>query len=152
MEVDRFLCAGLLSVLLSMNAAAPGAACSCLTPPPPVLALVEADAVFEGVVTAIELEARDGERPGGISSADLMRVSFRVLRSWKGLEAAEATVFTARMDASCGYEFAVGQRYLVYASAGGRGLVTGACTRTTLASRGHTDFRDLGPARWEAAP
>jgi hypothetical protein len=150
--VHRFLRAGLLSVLLGMNAAAPGAACSCLTPPPPVLALIEADAVFEGVVTAIEVEKKADGRPDSYSSADLMRVIFRVLRSWKEVESAEAVVFTARMDASCGYEFAVGQRYLVYASTSERGLVTGACTRTTQASRGHTDFRDLGAAKWEASP
>jgi len=148
----RILGASLLAPFLGLAGASPVVACSCLPPPPPVIALIGADAVFEGIVTAIKLEVKADEDPNSISSADLMRVSFRVLRAWKGLETAEAVVFTARDSASCGYDFEIGVRYLVYASQGRYGLGTGACSRTDRASGAHEDFRDIGAPKWEAEP
>lgn len=142
----------LLSLLIDLAVGNKATACTCMPSPPPIIALTEADAVFEGVVIDIAVEAKASENPNSISSNDLMRIRFRVLQAWKGLEVNETVVFTARDSASCGYVFQIGSRYIVYARSGERGLITGCCSRTSLVSKAHTDFRDLGTAKWEASP
>lgn len=144
----------LLATLLCLSAipVRHSTACSCPPPPPPVAALVESDAVFEGVVEAIESKQPQAGDESDSSHAEVLHVRFRVLRAWKGTEAGEVVVDTSAFSGSCGYHFERGLRYLVYATRGAKSLSTGACSRTKRASDAHGDFRQLGTARWEAKP
>lgn len=111
----------LLTVLLP---AKPAHACMCGASGSPRDAMAEADAVFFGRVTGMTVRSKE---PGRISSADPVTVEFDVIRVWKGPLRESLTVETERLGISCGYEFAVGRRYMVYTWGGGR---TGRCTRT----------------------
>jgi hypothetical protein len=109
-------------------------ACTCASVPPPCRAYYEAAAVFVGEV--VELTGAPAD-PGdqGQSSVPFGSVArFRVARAYRGLEAGapSAVVTTAGTLAECGYPFAVGGSYLVYAyrRAGEDALRTATCTRT----------------------
>jgi MYXO-CTERM domain-containing protein len=78
-------------------------ACSCVPPPEPRLEMQRSGAVFVGTVTSIE--------PVGAA----MRVELSVERSFKGARDGAFTVRTAGSAATCGFPFAEGERYLVYA-------------------------------------
>jgi hypothetical protein len=101
-------------------------ACSCMPPRQPCQAVWKARYVFSGAVTAIRTE--QGQRV----------VTFRVERTWRhdipGRSLPETvTVSTARDDGACGYPFARGGTYLVYADGEAltsMGLRTSICTRT----------------------
>lgn len=97
-------------------------ACSCAGPIEPKDAAERVDAVFVGVV-------REIDRPGGliVSSADEVRVTIEVSAVHKGDVPATVQVSTVRSSASCGYEFAEGERYLVFARGGMGELSTGLC-------------------------
>ncbi|MCY7344741.1 MAG: hypothetical protein LH614_00830 [Pyrinomonadaceae bacterium] len=86
-------------------------------------AFAYADAVFSGEV----IEIRE-------SSADKYNfiVKFKVAKSWKGESQPEITITTAKESAMCGFSFAVGQKYLVYAYGLKDALSTTNCSRTTL--------------------
>lgn len=112
------------------------AACSCVPPPPPKKALENAAAVCLAEVTAIE---EDGFN---------RTVTLKVEKWWKGGDAAEVTVSTAKDGATCGYGFQKGTKYLVYASASEKGkpLRVSLCSRTATAKDAEKagDFKELG--------
>jgi len=111
----------------------PAYACSCVAPRPPLEARDEAQAVFSGTVSSVQ------------SDASGLLVTFDVDEIWKGPEGAQLTLATPGSSASCGYEFAQGERYLVYGFAQEGRLNTGLCTRTApLASAGE-DLAAFGP-------
>ena len=126
-----------LAALASLALPEPAHACSCAGSGSPKNALREADAVFFGKVTAMTIDQRHPEQ---ISSADPVLVEFNVSRVWKGPLRETMTVETERMGISCGYEFAVGHRYVVYAYDGHTGL----CTRTRTMWLAARDFAALG--------
>lgn len=137
----------ILSLLLSLTLVmtdflitqAPALACSCTEPSPPPVALGESQAVFSGRVLDIEpvnpLE----------DSSRLMRVLFSVRTAWKGARHEQIIVSTARMEASCGFEFKKGAEYLVYASDFKHRLSTSLCSRTKALSSAAQDIAALGP-------
>jgi hypothetical protein len=131
--------AALVSVSLSVRDAE---ACSCRPPPGPAQALASADAVFEGRAG----DVAGGSQPGPKLPPASMTIPFTVLRAWKGVSPSGAvTVTTSGSSASCGYRFAAGETYLVYAyrdSSGGLG--TGLCSRTRKAADAGEDFAALG--------
>lgn len=128
-----------------------GRACSCASPPDPIVALLQCDAVFEGEVLSIEPEDTAREE-GVVSTMDWLLVRFRVLRAWRGVETEALTIVTHRGGASCGFSFLEGERYLVYARRSRGRLATDLCMRTAAIGQAWGDLRDLGPARWEAQP
>jgi hypothetical protein len=74
-------------------------------------------------------------------------VFFKVINSWKGVEKTLAEVNTGRGGGDCGYQFIVGEEYLVYANPA-YGIpdnywVTGICTRTTALSNAKEDLNYL---------
>ena len=83
-------------------------ACSCEFSSTPLIELERADVVFTGEV--VEIEERDAGRFGNI-----YYVHLRIGISFKGMASREATVVTELEEAACGYSFAVGEEYLVYA-------------------------------------
>src|SRR5687768_8043325 len=81
-------------------------ACSCVMPPPVDQARADAAALFSGTVSAVgQPTTTNGE----------VAVTFNVNEIWEGPVAPSLTLYTPSSSASCGYEFAPGKRYLVYA-------------------------------------
>lgn len=135
-----FIASALLGIL---TYAAPDArACSCAPPRTPVEALQDADAVFEGTVQS------GGQRAqGGLSISSAMApITFVVLRAWKGAEKGKTvSVITSGSTASCGFPFANGKTYLVYAFKNpdtGK-LGTGLCSRTKASSEAAEDIKEI---------
>jgi hypothetical protein len=101
-------------------------ACSCA--PVPCASAVDYDAIFEATVVAIEGPAL---RPDGMrSTADPVTVRLETMRALRGEPRTE--VVTAASSVSCGYEFRVGRRYLIFASrrAEDGQLTVGSCGLT----------------------
>ncbi|MGH2523183.1 MAG: hypothetical protein ACRDH2_11825 [Anaerolineales bacterium] len=141
-------CARRLAILLIVVTALavrprPAFACSCVWPPPdPPAAFAQYTAVFSGQVTGI---ADTGSIPFlsqlrqwlGLHLPYGRSVVFRVIDSWKGVATRTVGIRTGYGDADCGYAFAIGAQYLVYAFQGSMyapqgqaELETGICTRT----------------------
>jgi hypothetical protein len=116
----------------------PADACSCRPPTSPGAARDAADAVFEGRAGtgAVAKSAGPGLSPTGMS------VPFTVLRGFKGVNAGEqVSIATSGSPATCGFPFAAGETYLVYAwreKSGGFG--TGLCSRTRKSAEAADDF------------
>lgn len=86
----------------------PVAACSCAVPRTADY-LEHSDTVFAGRVLEV------GRIKDGQSSGTLIDVTLAVDRAWLGAAEAEMVVRTAASEASCGYTFEAGKRYIVYA-------------------------------------
>jgi hypothetical protein len=86
------------------------------------------------------------DTPAGLvtSSADPVRVTFRVNTVWKGPQHTTLTVTTAQDSASCGYGFKGGENYLVYAGGFEDDLQVNLCSRTQLLSGAQEDLVALG--------
>ena len=123
-------------------------ACTCLTVPGSPRELVQADkdistAVFLGTVTDIRTES-DGMQ---------LTVRFSVERVWKGPVSSELTVSTHAQTDACGFPFALGRRFIVYARSHLQGpLSTYSCSRTRSDADGRDDFRYLGRSRRPPVP
>jgi hypothetical protein len=128
----------LLTTLLMMSWSEVAHACKCAEPPPPSAALESAQAVFEGEVAAIT------------ESGSELVVTLRVPRAWKGIDSAEEIrVLTRKDSAACGFPFAQGEHYLVYAQAleparDGSALQVLRCGRTRALAEAEEDVRELG--------
>jgi hypothetical protein len=93
----------------------------CLAPPPPCVALNNADLVFHGRVTSTTWVTPD-------STADGNRVTFQVRRAFKGISGTEYTgVFNASNAEA--FQFFEGMDVIVYAHRSGTEWQT-ACSRT----------------------
>ena len=119
-------------LLLSLLAAEPAFACSCIEPPPPQEAAQQAAAVFTGTVVSVTQVGNQQE------------VRIRVERVWKGAKCGEVTILTPLDEAACGYTFQTGQSYLVYAERQQGKLSTNLCSRTNLTSQAGGDLTALG--------
>jgi hypothetical protein len=119
--------------------------CTCMPPPDPQVALVTADAVFIGSVTAVRetslvLDGVETDIPA-------RQVTLRVHAAWKGVGSADRVVMvlTGHGEGDCGFSFRVGTTYLVYAHRGEDGeLSTSICSRTAAAQAAQRDFDALG--------
>ena len=112
-------------------------ACSCVPPPPPKAALGAATAVFEGKVAHLD------DDPANHRSTATLEVS----RVWKGAVSATVKVTTLDAGAMCGFGFAVGESYVVYAEGEAAGLSTSMCSRSSLSSKAKDDLKALGPGK-----
>ncbi|QKS46103.1 hypothetical protein HUB94_17935 [Paenibacillus cellulosilyticus] len=101
-------------------------ACSCAAYPDLSSELDAKSAVFAGEVTSMDTVSRGDV----VSSADPVFVTFEVAKVWKGSIKKETVVRTVRDSASCGYEFSLGQSYLVFANEEDGVIRTGMCTGT----------------------
>jgi len=128
----------LLTALLFVSWSEVAHACKCVEPPPPSAALASAQAVFQGEVAAIK------------ESGHELIVTLRVPKAWKGIDSAEEIrVLTRKDSAACGYPFAQGVHYLVYAQAlepaqDGVELQVLRCGRTRPLAEAEEDLRELG--------
>ncbi len=123
-------------VVLALFTVAPSRvvyACSCVPVGSPQEELDRSDAVFGGTVASIE-------------RVDPMnvRVTFDVAQVWKGQVVSPLVVTTTADGAACGYQFAPGGEYIVYAYAQDGGLATSLCSRTQPAANAGDDLALLG--------
>ena len=118
---------------------APALACSCVFPSVEA-AREDAAALFEGRV----LDVADLRVDGGPELAE-REVKLAVVRSWKGLDKNEqVTLRTNAQGSLCGYAFAKGTSYLVYAEHDGGQLSVSACSRTRPMADAGEDLIALG--------
>jgi len=116
-------------------------------------AFSNANAVFTGTVTEM---AAPNDTPAYIEWAQSLpgvewrgfsvwRISLAVGDSWKGVTTNTVTVRT-QFGVDCGYHFASGGQYLIYAQQGRDGLETNVCTRTSeLAASADLTFLQTQP-------
>lgn len=131
---------------LAWIAPAPVRACSCMKAPAPRDAADAATAVFQGKVTALEVDQPQG------SYLAYHVYTLEVSRVWKGDAVDTVAIRTADNSAACGRAFEVGASYLVYATEIEGRLEDNLCSRTRLASDADEDFAALGPAVGEPDP
>lgn len=95
-------------------------------------------AVFSGQALEI-VERKAGGSPENV-------VTFRVIESWKRVRTKTVKIVTPRpKPANCGYDFRVGESYLVYVQIVGDGeLWTGICSRTMELAKAAEDLQVLG--------
>jgi hypothetical protein len=101
--------------------------------------------IFLGTVTA----RSSAETPARAEKSDYLRprlaFHFSVTESFRGPAIAghEIVVYTGNGGGDCGYPFAVGTSYLVFASTSKDGLITGICTPTSPAVMASAVIRQL---------
>jgi len=140
----------LAAVLLAVSAQLPSLAhaCSCM-PQNTRDALEGAVAVFEGHVVEVQ-------PPPETDGTGQFTVRMKVVRAWKGIESEEAVVTTPANSATCGYNFAAGTSYLVYAGAIDGKLDVSLCSRTQPIAAAGEDLEALGlgatPVQPQASP
>ena len=114
-------------------------ACSCVTPGSPSEALANSKLVFAGAVVSM----KEHEPPFGIrilSSSYPTTVAFKTSVLWKGPMSHAFSLTTARFEASCGFTFYEGEKYLVYSR---DGETVSLCSRTRLLREADTDLAEL---------
>jgi carboxypeptidase family protein len=131
-------------VILVLLASPAANACSCGGGGAPCESFGTASAVFAGTVIAV----RDNPPPkADRKEADwLPRLvyKFSIQQAYSGVAGTEVEVNTGGGGGDCGYQFKVGERYLVYAQLYKDKLTTSICTRTQLFSRATEDLAFLG--------
>jgi len=115
--------------------------CACSPSPSyssaPAALRTQADEVFLGQVRSLVVD----------ESSDLVSVTFRVSRAWKGSKRRIRTVKTHVDSAACGLgqQFFLKRReYLVYATKNSRGLITGSLSGTKDRANSKADLKYLG--------
>lgn len=132
-----------IAILIGGSFSWPSAAsaCSCIEPPGIEEELSRSDAVFSGKVISVE------DRPPFIAVPG-KTVILQVGKIWKGISQSQVKIATGQGGGDCGYDFAVGQEYLVYAvksdSYGTNSLSTIICDRTDVLSQAQDDVAVLG--------
>ena len=138
----------LLCACLGAQLAAPRpvAACSCAGETSSQSVFAASQAVFSGQVTAITLYTPPTADPMyPFTSKD---ITFLVESVWKGTLATQTVVQTGMGGGDCGYNFVVGQSYLVYAyRRWDTQIATGICSRTALFTETAADLALLGAGR-----
>ncbi len=130
----------LVFALVSVSFAIPQSvsACSCAELLSPTRAFDRATAVFSGIVVSLEGPINV------ISSADPVTATFQIDKVWKGPQQSEITITTAISSVSCGYEFQIGQWYLVYANGAENNIQVDRCSRTKPLFQADEDLNFLG--------
>jgi hypothetical protein len=131
--VRRFLALTFLVMLLTVAAPVTQVlACSCAQTTPDE-ALNNARFAFVGVVAAID----DPSIGPLVGTGDPLQYTFAVEQTLKGELGERIRVFSAREGASCGQEFALAQRWRVYAYVDEEGrLGSGLCSGNELLAEG----------------
>lgn len=99
--------------------------------------VAQSQAIFEGTVTKVA--------PNTATQFRGLEVTLTVKRAWKGIESGEVAVLTASNGAVCGYPFAEGSTYLVYAYRGKADpLRVSLCSLTKPIDQARADLKHLG--------
>lgn len=126
--------AGILGLFVLLLVPLHVRACDCVNAVPPCKAFANSHAVFAGRVVSIS--APDG---------GYRMVTFDVTSAYRGIDGKTAEVRTGLGGGDCGYEFRVGEQYLVYADPqpNTATLYTGICERTRPLSQAKDDLEYL---------
>jgi hypothetical protein len=161
--IRRMISVSLILLICSHLSLTIAVACTCDKPENASDALAVADAVFTGHVNAIsvatkwvpskkrlpedECRTRITSESAGVvlCQAQEMAVEFEIFRVWKGELGRQVEVRTDVYTTACGFDFRVGEVYLVYANSRSGGvLYTTSCHRTERTARARDDIRELG--------
>lgn len=121
--VRRLISVVSILAVLALVTPSPAGACSCMGPGPACQAAWAVDAVFVGQVTSLDT----------VGESRIARM--QVLESFRGTVPPVADVHTAKDGGMCGFNFVVGQTYVIYARASDGRLTTGICSGTALLSQ-----------------
>ena len=143
----RVFCAGTLIALATVFVSMAVFACSCAPLPDVATALDRADAVFAGRVIGLELVPRYNEDPTVSFLTEDLIVRLVASSCWKGDVELETVFYTAFTCCVCGFPFAIGESYIIYAIKDGDSLRTSMCTRTRLLVDASEDLVILGDLR-----
>ena len=127
--------------LLFFVSSLPAFACSCIGPTTPVDALKSASAVFSGkVIDKAPSRRRSKEldplppnyyQPDQYDSSGSTIFTFEVEEAFKGIKERKVQIETTTVCCMCGFNFKVGESYLVFAyGSSPDSLSTGICTGT----------------------
>lgn len=120
-------------------------ACSCGGSGAPCESFGTAAAVFAGTVISVRENPPPPKNAGNeVDWFPRRAFKFSVQQAYSGVAGTEVEVFTGGGGGDCGYQFQVGQRYLVYAFLYKERLQTGICSRTRLFSQATEDLAFLG--------
>ncbi len=126
-------------------------ACSCIPPELPGVAARRAVVVFAGRAATVEDAGRRLFFTQAFPFVHLVprgfvpvETTFEVSRVWKGPPNGRLTIEAAADDGMCGFRFAQGQEYVVYAFSDGSGLSTNSCSRTRPLDAAGEDLLALG--------
>ena len=119
-------------------------ACSCGGKGTPCESYGDAAAVFVGTAVAVRRNEPPKQRDRKEENWLPMAYKFSVEQSYLGVASTEVEVFTGSSGGDCGYEFTMGQRYLIYAYRYKENLSTSICTRTRSFSNATEDLAFLG--------
>jgi hypothetical protein len=139
MQISRWMIGATASATIMFAPGHDALACSCGDIGPACQNYFQVAAVFVGTVESIT-SAPDQDPPYG-----KLRIEFAVAETFRGTLSSKATAFTATSGAACGYQFKVGERYLVYAHGAKEGarLDVSICSRTRLLSQAADDVQYL---------
>ena len=138
-------------------------ACSCAGPVTPDEAFNITSSIFEGKVTKTDRGTGIGaanfalamlwdipiigpwieSRSGSMILAGQTKMQVDVLRSWKGVETKQVTVYTGMGGGDCGMPLSPGDHYLFYAHEWQENLSIGICNRTQRMSSASEDMQFL---------
>jgi protocatechuate 3,4-dioxygenase beta subunit len=102
-------------LLAAGSAGSPAHACSCMESGPACQAFWTTAAVFDATVVAIENIETDELLGGDLRRFTRRLVKLDVRKGWKGVTAGPLEVVTNPDEASCGFEFRLSGRYLIFA-------------------------------------
>lgn len=118
-------------------------ACSCMAPGTPCESYGTANAVFVG--TAVSVRDVERPKPENVETWHDQRVyKFSVEQSYLGVSSTEVEISTGFGGGDCGYQFKIGERYLVYAHSYQNRLSTSICSRTKSFASANEDLAFLG--------
>jgi MYXO-CTERM domain-containing protein len=115
-------------------------ACSCMAPPPPVVAAREASVVFHAKFVSAADMPKSGPHDLGYRM-----FTFDVLRTFKGQLDAQVKVKTTDNSAACGRDFGdPGSEWLIYARVDDQGQINDSlCSRTRPIADAAEDIQEL---------
>ena len=142
----RALCLLAITLFVAMLTTESVFGCSCMGGSTPCHAFGGSSAVFVGTVIAVKTAERNpAAKPSEVDWTP-RTFKFSVEQAYLGVEGAEVEVATGMGGGDCGYDFKLGERYLVYAYRSGENnrLATGICTRTKPYAMANEDLAFLG--------
>ena len=132
-----------ICVLLLLGCSMTALACRCLSFEPACQAFWKTDAVFSGKVISITPEPVP--KHYGQEMPPNRVVRFLVSEPFRGVNSSEIEIVTERGDGGCGFEFQIGEQYIVYAHrrTTDNRLWTSICSRTSLSAKAKEDLAYL---------